>query len=224
MEEFKKRTKEKRNFEMVEVNGDGLCLYRCMIRFLVDYQKELNHHDCFYKIFNNTSIKEIGASINLQIIIKDWILEHKDDKLDCSLPIEGTISDLVMIDHGDYVDSIETYGNLYSIPANEESKFDDEETGETIFIPTRWGGITEIYAFCNIFGIHINQWSCKRWNIVKMEVEDCDEKDRGGRFELIQQIQKEDQNLIFDILYTDYGFQARHYTYLRNKKQFSKMK
>lgn len=224
MEEFKKRTKEKCNFEIVEVNGDGLCLYRCMIRFLVDYQKELNHHDCFYKIFNHPNIKEIGASINLQMILKDWILEHKDDQLDSSLPIEGTVLDLVIIDHGEYVDSIETYADLYSIPANEESHFNDEETGETIFIPTRWGGVTEIYAFSQIFHIHIYQWSCKRWNIVKGEVENCDRKDRGGRFEMIQQIQKEGIDIIFDVLYTDYGFQARHYTYLRNKKQFKEMR
>lgn len=224
MEKFRERTKEKRNFEIVEVYGDGLCLYRCMIRFLVDYQKELNHHDCFYKIFNDKNIKEMGASINLQMILKDWILEHKDDRIDSSLPIDGTISDLVMIDHGEYIDSIETYGDLYSIPANEVSHFDNEETGETTFIPTRWGGITEIYAFSKIFHINIYQWCCKRWNMIKGEVESCDGKDRGGRFEIIQQIQKEDKKLIFDILYADYGFEARHYNYLRNKKQFSQMK
>lgn len=225
MEEFKKRTKEKRDFEIVEVNGDGLCLYRCMIRFLVDYQKELNHHDCFYKIFNDTNIKEIGASINLQMMLKDWILEHKDDILDSSLPIEGTLSDLVMIDHGEYVDSIETYGDLYSIPANEVSHFNDKETGETIFMPMRWGGVTEIYAFSKIFHIKVYQWSCKRWNVIKSEIEGCDGKDRGGRFEIIQQIQREDvTGIIFDVLYADYGFQARHYSYLRNKKQFSQMK
>lgn len=224
MEEFRERTLEKRNFEIIEVNGDGLCLYRSMIRFLVDYQKELNHHNCFYKIFNDPNIKEIGASINLQIILKDWILEHKDDLLDSSLPIEGTISYLVMIDHGEYIDSIETYGDLYSIPANDISIFNNEESGEAIFIPTRWGGITEIYAFSKIFELNVYQWSCKRWNVIKGEVENCDGKDRGGRFKIIQQIQKEDQKLIFDVLYADYGFQSRHYSYLRNKKQFSQMK
>ena len=223
MEEFKERTKERGNYDIV-VNGDGLCLYRCMIRFLVDYQKELNHHNCFYQIFNDPTIKEIGASINLQMILKDWILEHKDDQLDSSLPIEGTVSDLVMIDHGEYIDSIETYGNLYSIPANEVSHFDDEETGEMICIPTRWGGITEIYAFSKIFYIDVFQWNCKRWNFAKNEVEECDVKDRGGRLEIIQQIQREEQKLIFDVLYTDYGFEARHYSYLRNKKQITTMK
>lgn len=222
MEDFQNRTIRRREYEVVEVNGDGLCLYRCMIRFLVDYQKELNKNQLFYKIFNDEKIKEGEASIHLQMVLKDWILEHKDEKLDSSLPIEGTISDLVMIDHGDYIDSIETYGDLYSIPANEESSFMDEMMGERIFIPMRWGGMTEIYAFSKIFGIEVNQWKSRRWNVIKMEIEDCEKNERGSRLELIQKIGEGEFSL--DVLYEDYGFQARHYTYLRNTKQMKQMK
>ncbi len=224
MEEFRLQTVRRGDYEIVDVNGDGLCLYRCMIRFLVDYQKKLNKNKYFYKIFDNEKIKEGEASIHLQFILKDWIMENKDEKLDSSLPIEGTVSDLVMIDHGEYVDSIETYGDLYGIPANEESSFMDDETNEKIYIPMRWGGMTEIYAFSKIFGVDVNQWKSRRWNFVKMKIEDCDKDDRGCRLELMQMIGKEESEIVLDLLYEDFGYQARHYQYLRNKKQIKEMR
>ena len=220
MEEFEKKSVKKQNYEVVCVFGDGLCLYRCMVRFLVDYQRFLNKNEYFYKIFDERDIKEIGASIHLQIILKDWIVKNKNETLDSTLPIEGTITDLVIIDHGDYLDSMDTYESLYSIPANENNYIDDAEG--RLYIPPRWGGMTEIYAFSKIFGVKVNQWECKRW---KMEKEErCGFDKKGSRLCLMQKIGRDTDTLEFDLLYTDMGIQNRHYEYLRNIQKIKEMK
>ncbi len=222
MEEFNEITKTKKDFEIVGVRGDGACLYRSIIRFLVDYQKYLNENEYFYKIFDDIKINEKEASRNLQEVLKNWIVEHQYDTLDPFMNIDGTIGDLVIIDH-EYIENIDVYNALYSIFAGENDFFIDEEDNNNVcYIPTRWGGVSEIYAFYKIFGVKINQWVLRKWNKRKDEMEICaDENVRGCRFLKIQTIgngnDSENETLEMNILYYDNGNEStRHYVYLRD--------
>ncbi len=220
MEEFNEITKTKKDFEIVSVRGDGACLYRSIIRFLVDYQKQLNGNEYFYKIFDDIKINEKEASRNLQEVLKNWIVEHQTDPLDAFINIDGTVGDLVLIDH-EYVESIEVYESLYSIFAGENDYFiDEEDDNKVCYIPTRWGGMTEIYAFYKIFGVNINQWVLRKWNKKKGEIQVCEDADvRGCRFMKIQRIGEDIEDRIdLNILFYDSENEAvRHYVYLRDK-------
>jgi hypothetical protein len=197
-----------------------------MIRFLVDFQKHFYTNTHFYKIFSSPDIKEGGASKNLQEEIKNWIVLHRHDWLDSCMNFEGTIEDLLLMDH-EHVNSIEMYEDLYSIYAGDDNFFYDknEQNGkiEKIYIPSRWGGLTELYAFHKMFDIKIEQWICKKWNQRKRCVEDCDiEKcEKQGRYQLLQRIGNEEEDkIIMNILYFDNGKKYnRHYVYLRGYKE-----
>ena len=216
-DEFIKNTKHKNEFELVNVRGDGSCLYRTMIRFLVDKQKILNKHPLFYKVFHYQKINEKEAARNLQFIIKDWIVENQNDKLDSFMNIDGTISELLFMDH-EFIESIEIYQSLYSIFSGDDNYIIDED-GKKVYIPVRWGGMTEIYAFYKIFGININQWIMKRWNRTLNKMEDCSYEKNGSRYHLLQKIGDGEENLTMNVLYINMneGW-GRHYMYLREKK------
>jgi len=224
---FIENTKGPQDFTIVHVAPDGSCLYRTMIRFLVDFQKHFYENPHFYKIFSSPDIKEGGASKNLQEEIKNWIVLHRHDWLDSYMNFEGTIEDLLLMDH-EHVNSVEMYEDLYSIYAGDDNFFYDknEKNGkmEKIYIPSRWGGLTELYAFHKMFDIKIEQWICKKWNHKKRCIEDCDiEKcEKQGRYQLLQRIgnEEEEDKIIMNILYFDNGKNySRHYVYLREYKE-----
>ena len=130
-----------------------------------------------------------------------------------------------MIDHEE-IDSLETYQLLYDIFSGDDDYF-EEESGEyykngnpimkKMYIPTRWGGITELYAFHKIFNVNIYQWVCKRWNKTTNKMESCSLKMKDKRYHLIQKIGSEIiQNPILHLLYKDSDKSyKRHYLYLR---------
>ncbi len=226
MEKFKEETEDSKRFKEIDVKGDGSCMYRSIIRFIVDKQKMINHHPYFSIIFYRKDLNEREAAKSLQKVLKDWIIEHAKDTLDEFMNIEGTVEDLLFMDHEE-IDSLETYHLLYEIFSGDDDYF-EEESGEynkkgcpimkKVYIPTRWGGMTELYAFYKIFQIPIYQWVCKRWNRKEKKIESCSNMIKDKRYQLIQKIGGEESNLpvILHLLYKDSEKSyKRHYLYLR---------
>ncbi len=222
-EQFKENTFEKNKFKEVSVRGDGACLYRCLIRYMVEIQKKINQNPYFKKVFDDINIMEGGAAKNLQFVIKDWLYENKDKKIDEYMNFDGTIGDFVLIDHEDIPD-MEIYQELYSIFAGDEDyliaeKEEKNNEGKTqyekVFIPLRWGGICELYAFHKIFGININQYICQRWNRSKNRIDNCEDDKRDKRYKLIQKIENTENELEVNLLFNNSEkVYRRHYTYL----------
>ncbi len=230
MEKFIEETEDQKRFKEVDVKGDGSCMYRSIIRFMVDKQKFINKNPYFHKIFYRRDLNEREAAKSLQKEIKNWIIEHATEPLDIFINIEGVVQDLLLIDHEE-IDSLETYNLLYDIFSGDVDYF-EEESGEynkkgepimkKIFIPTRWGGITELYAFHKMFNIIIHQWVCKRWNKKNKCVERSSLKMKDKRYQLIQTIgvieddNQEKSKLYLHLLYQDSDKSyKRHYLYLR---------
>ncbi len=225
MEKFIEETEDSKRFKEIDVKGDGSCMYRSIIRFMVDKQKYINKNPYFYKIFYRKDLNEREASKSLQKILKDWIVEHSTDTLDEFMNMDGTVENLLFMDHEE-IDSIETYNLLYDIFSGDED-YIEEESGEynkkggpimkKMFIPTRWGGITELYAFYKIFQIPIYQWVCKRWNKKNKIVENSSLGMKDKRYQLIQKIGIENSlNIYLHLLYQDSDKSyKRHYLYLR---------
>jgi hypothetical protein len=230
MEKFIEETEDQKRFKEVDVKGDGSCMYRSIIRFMVDKQKFINKNPYFHKIFYRRDLNEREAAKSLQKEIKNWIVEHATEPLDTFINIEGDLQDLLLIDHEE-IDSLETYDMLYDIFSGDVD-YIEEETGEfnkkgeaimkKMYIPTRWGGITELYAFHKMFNITIHQWVCKRWNKKNKYVENSSLKMKDKRYLLIQTIGddiNQHQNNIkisLHLLYQDSDKSyKRHYLYLR---------
>ncbi len=225
--EYKENTVAKSKFKEVSVRGDGACLYRCLIRYMVDIQKQINNNPNFKVVFDDIDIKEGGAAKNLQFLIKDWLYKNKEEKLDDFMNFDGTIGDFVLIDHEE-IPNMEIYNELYSIFAGDEDYLltESEETNnkgdklyEKVYIPLRWGGMSELYAFNKIFGININQYIGVRWNKSKKRMDNCEFDKKDRRYRLIQKIGIEDnkeQSLEVNLLFNNSEkLYRRHYTYLR---------
>lgn len=225
--QFKENTVSKKQFKEVSVRGDGACLYRCLIRYMVDIQKKINKNPNFHKVFDNIDIKEGGAAKNLQFLIKDWLYEHKDDKMDEYMNFDGTVGDFVLIDHEDLPD-MEVYQELYSIFAGDDDfllkKTDETDKKgnilyEKVFIPLRWGGVCELYAFYKIFDINVNQYIGVRWNKSKQKEDNCEFDKKDRRFKLIQRIGNNNNNLdeeltVHLLFNNSEKMYRRHYSYL----------
>ncbi len=224
--EFKENTIPKNKFNEVSVRGDGACLYRCLIRYMVDIQKQINNNPNFKIVFDDINIKEGGAAKNLQFLIKDWLYKNKDEKIDEYMNFDGTIGDFVLIDHEE-VPNMEIYNELYSIFAgdddyliteSDEINIKGDKLIEKVYIPLRWGGICELYAFNKIFGIKINQYIGERWNKSKQRVDNCEYDKKDRRFRLIQKIGTDNDELEVNLLFNNSEkIYRRHYTYLRRK-------
>jgi len=227
-EDFYQNSIPTSQIEYKNVYGDGSCLYRCMIRYLVDHQKKLNQNPYFFQIFDRKNIHEGDAARNIQKIIKNWIIEHQDETLDEFMNLEGTIKDLLLMDHED-IKSVEEYGDLYSIFAGDPDYFSDDSEEEdeegnkqkvrmVYELPVRWGGLTELYAFYKMMDVSIFQWVCKRWNKKKDVIEEYDIEKKGGRIQCIQvigDIEKRMDELSFHLLFVHSTHQHfRHYLYI----------
>jgi hypothetical protein len=225
MEEFKNRTKSRKEFEVTNVKGDGSCLYRSMIRYLVDNQKKHNGNEYFYKIFYNTTLSEGKAAESLQYVLKDWIIEHQNDVLDSFMNIEGCIADLVCMSH-EWIQNMDFYNYLYSIWAGNpnfivEKTDNKDKRGRNIYkridIPSRWGGVPEIYAFYKIFGVRVNQWTVQRWDKKENKPKQTVYDNTHGRYLLIQTIGLETDEYEMNLLYIDFKIILRHYMYMKRK-------
>jgi hypothetical protein len=222
--EFKENTLSKNKFKEVGVRGDGACLYRCLIRYMVDIQKKINQNPLFHKVFDDINIMEGGAAKNLQFVIKDWLYENKDEKMDEFMNFDGTVGEFVLIDHEEVPD-MEVYNELYSIFAGDDDYIITEsdeknEKGESkyekLFIPLRWGGICELYGFYKVFNINVNQYVGVRWNKSKQRVDNCEFDKNDRRFKLIQKIGINENELEVNLLFNNSEkIYRRHYSYLR---------
>ena len=98
--------------------------------------------------------------------------------------IDCTVGEFVLIDHEEVPD-MEIYKDLYEIFAGDDDYIliekendssddineDNKKTYIKKYIPLRWGGMSEIYAFYKIFGININQYVGVRWNKSKNKMD-----------------------------------------------------
>ena len=116
--------------------------------------------------------------------------------------------------------SLEIYQQLYDIFAGDRNFLFSKK--KRIFIPPRWGGITEIYAFVKIFNVNVNQWTYQKWDEKNNKIKLTTHKDNKRRLYLLQKIEltndENENKLTLNLLYLDsFKEYKRHYMYLRVK-------
>ena len=189
-----------KNVTIVDVDGDGACLYRCMVNFLcknsIFFKSNRNFQFLFQKnnskIFNNflegteNEIIETEIAKKIQELIRQWVEKNINDPI---------LINLIDLDHDI---TIKEYVNLYKIFAGEPDYL-QIETGEIykrgrnkgkpkmekIVIQDRWGGFPELYVFSKLFNINVSIYTltkkCKRTNKVKP----CTIRAKDAKFTLL---------------------------------------
>ena len=116
-------------FKLEDVSSDGSCFFRCIARQLFYHLKENDINKLFSKNYSennnifeppNYSKKmenddEENLARELQEISKNWLLDHKDDKVDIT---QESVEDLVLSTHE--IKSMDEYDRLYSIFSGDE--------------------------------------------------------------------------------------------------------
>ena len=189
-----------KNVTIVDVDGDGACLYRCMVNFLcknsIFFKSNRNFKLLFQKnnskIFNNflegteNEIIETEIAKKIQELIRQWVEKNINDPI---------LINLIDLDHDI---TIKEYINLYKIFAGEPDYL-QIETGEIykrgrnkgkpkmekIVIQDRWGGFPELYVFSKLFNINVSIYTltkkCNRTNKVKP----CTIRAKDAKFTLL---------------------------------------
>jgi hypothetical protein len=175
-----------KNITIVDVDGDGACLYRCMVNFLCKNSEFVKIYLNFQLLFQNTNSKifnnflegdeneiiEKDLAKKIQELIRQWVEKNIEDQV---------LINLIDLDHEI---TIREYINLYKIFAGEPDYL-QIETGEIykrgrnkgkpkmqkIVIQDRWGGFPELYIFSKMFNVNVSVYTltkkCPRTNKVK---------------------------------------------------------
>lgn len=242
---FLKSTQSIEDFEIYDVLGDGACLYRCFARLFLctsnlkidlesDYVDELlNMKKCELMgyMYQPQKLKDIvldeyteeKMAYLLQQIIREWIMENRDmriEHLDC------TLENYVKVCHE--IGDIFEYNMLYKIFAGDKKtvKIDSgrvyqsgKNQGKPIFknvaIRDRWGGAPELFAFTHIFGINIQIYTLKDFDINKCKVINCGLKNFDARCLLTEKFENDNNQYDFKLLLTDK--QSGHYSCMMDK-------
>ena len=190
---------------IVDVDGDGACLYRCMVNFLcknsdickiyVNFQ--LLFQKTNSKIFNNflegdeNEIIETNLARKLQEFIRQWVEKNINDQI---------LINLIDLDHDI---SIKEYINLYKIFSGEpdyllietgevykKGKNKGKPKTEKIIIQDRWGGFPELYVFSKMYNVNVSVYTlnkiCKKTNKLKP----CTLRSKDAKFTLLQSYQQ----------------------------------
>jgi hypothetical protein len=242
---YKDSTQSVQDFEIYDVLGDGACLYRCFARLLLctsklkidlesDYVDELLiMKKCLLIGYTEQSLKLKDINLNkyeegnmaylLQQIIREWIMENRDMKIE---HLDCTLENYVKVCHE--IGDIFEYNMLYKIFAGDKKtvKIDSgrvyqsgKNQGKPIFknvaIRDRWGGAPELFAFTHIFGINIQIYTLKDFDINKCKVINCGLKNFNARCTLTEIFENDNNKYEFKLLLTDK--QSGHYSCMMDK-------
>ena len=142
---FEERTIAKDLYSILDVDGDGSCLFRCFLHFLIhncscfrEYWKTLKGSEFFskaYDIYESDDISKLSDIFNtgtsdqedkltniLQYIVKEYCYEHRDDYIK---QMDITLGALVLMTH-DEVESIQEYREVYNVFAGEPNYIEIE--------------------------------------------------------------------------------------------------
>ena len=195
---------DKNHFEIINVDSDGACLYKCLIahiNYYSDLFKDNNKiKDLFYDNLSDEYYNENEDKIvfRLQLKLKNWLVDHADDK--CEIIDNLSIKDMTLMMHEDIKD-MEEYNKIFNIYAG-ESDFIEIPTNELyksgknkgkpkcnkVPIPLRWGSTAELYAFSKIYGFNIIQYMPIRYDKKIDKYIPCTLKAKSYMFKPIQNI------------------------------------
>ena len=185
---------------IVDVDGDGACLYRCMINFLCKNSEFVKIYINFQLLFQNTDSKifnnflegdeneiiETNLARSLQELIRQWVEKNIDDPI---------LINLIDLDH-DIL--IKEYVNLYKIFSGEpdylliesgevykKGRNKGKPKTEKIIIQDRWGGFPELYVFSKMYNVNVSVYTlnkiCKKTNKLKA----CTLRSKDAMFTLL---------------------------------------
>lgn len=172
-----------KDITIVDVDGDGACLYRCMVNFLVKNYNLfkiylLNKNEYFDKFFDKIDISIVNSFLEgsknelietemakkIQQLIRSWVIANQDDAL---------LPDLIRLSHEL---SIKEYIDLFTIFAGDsdyiiveidevykKGKNKGKKKTEKIYIQDRWGGFPELYIFSRMFDIDVSIYTLKKF-------------------------------------------------------------
>ena len=195
---------DKNHFQIVNVDSDGSCLYKCLIAYINYYSdsftdnakiKDLFNDDLSDKYYNENEDKIV---FQLQLKLKNWLVDHADDK--CEIIDDLTVGGMTLMMHEE-MKSMEDYDktfNIYAgapdfidVPTNElykSGKNKGKAKCKKVPIPLRWGSTAELYAFNKIYGINIIQYMLIRYDKKKDKYVSCTLKAKEYKFKPIQNI------------------------------------
>jgi hypothetical protein len=201
---------DKNELEIINVDSDGSCLYKCLIAYFNYYQDIYKDNKDVTELFNNNMMDEYYEEnentivFNLQKKLKNWLVEHQDDK--CTIIDDMSVRDFILMMHSD-IGTIEEYDKIFEIFAGDPN-FINIKTNDVYKsgknkgqpktakspIPLRWGSTAELYAFNKIYGINIIQYMPIRFDNKAKKFIPCTLKSKQYRFKPIQVIGNDDKN------------------------------
>lgn len=219
LENFKRDRVSIRKFILIEVNGDGACLYRCLsnglfrnfgndLKILRDkflttgYFEEDNFLEDYMDIFecfkgNDYLLDddlEGDIARGLQRLILNYVRINGKKKIMMDMSLE----ELIFICHDM---NLEMYIENYSKFAG-----DDGEVA-------RWGGIPELKIFSILFGYNINIYVPQKFKKKKFRVVNDNKLDDNSYLKMIENVGSDENINIFNLLLRNYG-DGSHYDFL----------
>ena len=210
---FESTTLDPRGFEIIDVLGDGACMYRCMVQMLHNSRSPQirEKNALLLSIPSDTrgaaqkgcvlmdDETEEAAARKMQELLKTWLYDNRQEivaQLGC------TVEELVLSTHED-VTTIDDYRILYEIFAGEPDFLIVEEpdgTQKKVALPFRWGGAAEQYAFHRIFGMSLCVYEIVTCDSKSLKIHTCTTRTKNYRLKIIQMFEADDVETVNLIL------------------------
>ena len=187
------------NFSMILKNHklmgeyfDILKINKGITENIMEDPKKLND---FIKSLTDADFDESRDCLSryLQQKIKNWCVANASSNID---EFGISLSDWILMTHEE-IKSIEDYNNIYDIfagdpdfiltPSDEKYKSGKNKGQYKMIkeeIPERWGGITELYAFNNLFNTSVNVYIFKKFDQRKGEIVTCTSRSANARYSM----------------------------------------
>lgn len=228
LNEFNSSTLSKNSFNIVSINRDGACMFKCIAKYLIANLDKIedthqDHHATIKTIMEEYSNKkDVDEEVSeyVQSILKKWIVKnstHKIPKFDMSL------RELISIVHGEEgILTLEDYDEYFSIYAGnydfivETEIVNGKEIKKNIEIPERWGTILELYAVHKMFDLNINIFLLKKFDKRTGKIAVCTNRSKEYRFYLSETFNSKNSDANTMNLYFNTMYGTSHYQLLLN--------
>lgn len=226
------------NFKIVEVEGDGACLFRCLsnaifkkcnnnINLVIEIFQKTGFHnnpnflkdyldisECFtseeYQLDSDLE-EEISRAI--QLIIVNYVRENSNMKIMLDMSVE----EIIMLCHNLDLD---TYLKNYSQFAGDDDYIIEkiEKNGKMksrkVEIDDRWGGIPELKIFCILFNFDIVIYTPQKFDKIYMKPTEATKLRKNIYLKEIEKIESEQPNPYNYKLLLRYFKKGNHYDFL----------
>lgn len=228
IDEFNSSTLSKNSFNIVSINRDGACMFKCIAKYLIANLDKIedthkDHHATIKAIIDeypNKNDVDEEVSEYVQSILKNWIVKNSKNNIP---KFDMSLRELIIIVHGDEgILTLEDYDKYFSIYAGdydfiiETETVNGKEVKKKIEIPERWGTVLELYAVHKIFDLNINIFLLKKFDKRTGKIAVCTNRSKNYRFYLSETFDSKNSDANTINLYFNTMYGSSHYQLLIN--------